>query len=59
MNKQIALQSISGMPKKFDLEDLIERLLLLDKIEKGRQDVKNKEIYSHDEAKKRLSKWIK
>lgn len=59
MEKQVALDSINGMPTNFELEDLFERLILLDKIEKGRQDIKNGNVVSHEEASKKLSKWLK
>jgi len=59
MNKQAAIDSIKEMPQKFELDELFERLLVIEKIERGREDVKNKQIYTHEEAKEELKKWLK
>ncbi len=59
MTRQSVIQTISDMPNNFELEDLVERLVLVEKIEKGRDDVKNNKVYSHEEAKSKLGKWLK
>jgi len=47
------------MPQEFELDELIERLIVLEKIEKGRKDVVSGQSYSHEEAKGKLDKWLK
>lgn len=59
MNKQVAIDSIKDMPQDFELEELIERLVVLEKIEKGRKDVQEGNTFSHQEAKGKLNKWLK
>ena len=59
MNRQNVIQTINDMPNKFELDELIERLVLLEKIEKGRGDVNNGDVFSNDEAKLKLGKWLK
>ena len=59
MNKQAAIDSIKDMPQDFELDELIERLLVLDKIEKGRKDIQKGNTFSHGEAKGKLDKWLK
>ncbi len=59
MNKQVAIDSLKGMPQDFELDELIERLVVLEKIEKGRKDVESGQTYSHEEAKSKLNKWLK
>ncbi len=58
MKKDIALASINEMPQDFELDDLIERLVVLDKIERGREEVKKGQTVSHEEAKTVLAKWL-
>jgi predicted transcriptional regulator len=58
MNKQTAIASVNEMPQEFELDELIERLVLMEKIEKGRKDVKEGKTYTHEEAKAKLGKWI-
>ena len=59
MNKQVAIDSLKDMPQDFDLDELIERLVVLEKIEKGKKDVKNSQTVTHEEAKSKLNKWLK
>ena len=59
MNKQLAIDSLNDMPSDFELEDLMERLVVLEKIEKGRQDIDEKKIHFHEEAKTKLGKWLR
>ena len=47
------------MPQDFELDELIERLVVLEKIEKGRKDVESGKTFSHEEAKAELNKWLK
>lgn len=55
MNRQNVIASISEMPQSFELEELIERLVVLEKIERGRQDVKDGNKLSHAAARKELT----
>lgn len=54
------LESIKSMPEdKFDdIDVLLERLVMLEKIEKGEQDIVEGRIFSNEEAKQKLSKWL-
>lgn len=59
MTKSAAVATIESLPDEFSLEDLIERFIVLEKIEKGLEQVKSGQTLSSDEAKKRLEKWLK
>ena len=59
IDKQIAIDSINDMPQKIELEELFERLIVIEKIERGREDVRNGNTISHEEAKEKLRKWLK
>ena len=59
MNKQAAIDSIKDMPQDFELDELIERLVVIEKIEKGRNDINKGNTFSHSEAKSKLDKWLK
>jgi predicted transcriptional regulator len=56
--KTTVLDTIQQMPNEFSLDDLMERLILIKKVEKGLQQVKEGKTYSHEEAKKWLAKWL-
>ncbi|WP_421765346.1 hypothetical protein [Ekhidna sp.] len=59
MNKQLAIDSLKDMPQDFELDELIERLVVLEKIEKGKKDIQAGNTFSHEEAKSKLDKWLK
>ena len=52
-----AADAISNMPKDSGLDDIIYRLYVIDKVHKGREEVRNGQTISSDEMKKEMSKW--
>ncbi|MGV8119099.1 MAG: hypothetical protein AB2L14_04970 [Candidatus Xenobiia bacterium LiM19] len=57
--KETILKALETLPDESSLEDAIERLVLLSKINKGIEDAENGHMISHEEAKKRFEKWLK
>ena len=47
------------MPDNFNTTELFDRVLLINKIEEGRKQIKEGEGLAADEAKKKLKKWLK
>ncbi|MEJ0056189.1 MAG: hypothetical protein WDN75_11300 [Bacteroidota bacterium] len=58
MKKSAVLESISKLPEEFSIDEVIERLILIEKIEKGRQQIKEGKINSEAEVKVKLNKWL-
>jgi predicted transcriptional regulator len=58
MRKATVLDSISKLPEEFSIDDLVERLIISEKIEKGRQQVKEGKVNTEEQAKAKLSKWL-
>lgn len=52
--KQKVLEAIEGLPADATLEDAIERLVLLAKIERGLAELDTGQGIDHGEAKRRL-----
>lgn len=59
MTQQLVLETLKKMPEHFDVEELIERLIFIDKVEEGLEDSKNGKVVSLDSAKEQLGKWLK
>jgi predicted transcriptional regulator len=59
LTKSEVLKSINSLPGKFEAEDAIERIVLLEKIRLGIEQSKAGKVVSKEEAKKRLKKWLK
>ncbi len=59
MKKAKVLDTINEMPADFDLEDLIERLIFIDKVEKGLQQAREGKVIPHEEVKRKIKEWSK
>jgi aryl-alcohol dehydrogenase-like predicted oxidoreductase len=59
MKKIEVIDTLKEMPDEFSADELIERILLLQKIDAGLNQVQTGKIYSEEEAEKRLEKWLK
>lgn len=59
LTKQRLKEQIENFPNEFSLEELIERLILVEKIETGDTQSKNEETISEDELEKEIEKWFK
>jgi len=57
--KEIAIDTINQLPENVGFEDIINALYIKAKFDKGIKDIKNNKGIGHEEAKKRLSKWLK
>ncbi|MBL8812517.1 MAG: hypothetical protein JNM43_20300 [Planctomycetaceae bacterium] len=58
MKKSRIEQIMASLPEKVDVDDLIERLHLLDKIEQAEKQLARGEGVSHETAKQRLSQRL-
>jgi predicted transcriptional regulator len=58
MKKEIVIESISKLPDEFSIEEIIERLIIIEKIEKGQQQIKEGKVNTEEEAKAKLGKWL-
>ena len=61
LSKQKLIESIKAMPEdKFeDIDILIERIVMLEKIENAEKDIEEGRVYTTEEAKRRLERWLK
>ena len=58
MTKHTVLEAIQQLPNDFQLEDLFEKLLLINRIEEGIRQSDNGETLSEDEARAYLGRWL-
>lgn len=59
LNKEQLLNSLKYLPEQFSLDELIDRIILLQKIEVGLEQSKAGQTKSTREAKESLSRWLK
>ncbi|WP_202909820.1 hypothetical protein [Mucilaginibacter pedocola] len=48
---------VAHMPDKFSVDDLVEKILLLQKIEIGEQEIQNGEGIDWEDLKKEMEQW--
>ena len=53
------LKTIEEMPDEFSAEDAIEKLIVLNKIEKARKEIGDGKGLTTAGAKKKLQQWLK
>lgn len=52
-------QSLKNMPDSFSLDELVDRAILLDKIERGNQQSLNNDVLSEEDLEAEMKKWFK
>jgi hypothetical protein len=58
IKKQLTL-TLEQFPEQFSLEELIDKLILLDKIERGNIQSENNEVINEEELENEMQKWFK
>ena len=59
LTKDKIKRTIDTLPEQFTIEDVIEELIVIDKIEQGLKDIEEGNVYTTDEVTQKLSKWLK
>jgi hypothetical protein len=57
MKREKAIETVKQFPQEFELDDLIERLVFVEKAEKGLRQVEQGQTISHDQVKEMIKKW--
>jgi len=52
-------EQIENFPESFSLDELIERLILIEKIEIGKQQSSNNEVVDESDVDEEIKKWFK
>lgn len=59
ISKKKLLQSIKDLPENFSLDELLDRIVFLQKVETGLEQSANGKTVSTSQAKAKLKKWLK
>ncbi len=59
MTKTLLNEVVQQMPNEFSIDELLERLMLIESIEKGRKQFQDGKVLTHEEVGKKLEKWLK
>ncbi len=53
------IKTITKFPEHFSIDELVDKMILLDKIEKGIQQADNNQVISDEELEKKIEEWLK
>jgi predicted transcriptional regulator len=59
MQKSTILETLNSFPNDFNLDEFIERLIVIEKIEQGLADEAIGDLIGHEELKKLVTQWKK
>jgi predicted transcriptional regulator len=57
--KEKVLQSVQSLPEDASIEDAMERLLFLAKVQRGLQQADAGHTVPHNQVKERMEKWLR
>lgn len=59
MSKEVVRQMVETLPDEVTIDDIVERLMLLQSFEEGRKQYAEGKFYTHEEVGKQLEEWLK
>ncbi len=57
--KEIVEKAMENLPEEDTIDEAMERLLVLSKIEEGLSDLENGRTHTHEEVGQMLREWLK
>ena len=59
LNRNTVQKSIDKLPPEFSIDELIEQLIFIEKVEEGIKQSNEGNVVSHEDVKSIISKWSK
>jgi hypothetical protein len=59
ITKTQLIHTLDNMPENITIDQVIDQLIFLEKVQKGLDDSTNGRIKTKDQAKEKLNKWFK
>jgi predicted transcriptional regulator len=57
--KQNILNAVQQLPEQTSIDEVMELLFILSKVERGCLEADEGKIFSHQEAEERMKRWLK
>ena len=57
--KQEVVRMVSNLPDEVGYDEIMSEIYFRQKVDKSLKQIEEGKVISHEEAKKRISKWIK
>ncbi len=59
LTKEKVRKTIDRLPENFTVDQVVEELILLNKIEEGLNDIEQGRVFTTNQVKKELKTWLK
>ena len=59
MTKILVSEAVREMPDEFSIDDLVEKLMLIQSFEEGRQQYQTGKVFTHQEVSQKLEKLLR
>ena len=59
ITKTQIINSLNNLPDNVTIDQVIEHLIVVEKVQKGLEDSASGKVYSKEEAKDQIKKWLK
>ena len=59
LTKEKLKQTINNLPDSFTIDELIDQLIFIEKVEEGIQQSKENKVVSNEDVRKIIEKWSK
>ena len=58
IEKSSILKVLESMPERVSINELMEKLILVEKVDRGLEQIRRGETLTHEEVKSRFSRWL-
>ena len=59
LTKDKVIKTIDRLPDNFTVDQLVEEIVVLNKIEEGLKDIEDGRVFTTDQVKQELEAWLK
>jgi predicted transcriptional regulator len=59
ITKTQLISTLEKLPENLTIDQVIDHIIFIEKVQKGLEDSENGRVYTNEEARKKLSKWLK
>lgn len=59
LTKAIVKQQIDSFPEVFSIDEIVEKLILIDKIERGNEQSMLRQVITEEQVDKNIEEWFK
>jgi len=59
ITKTQIINTLENLPENLTIDQVIDHLIFIEKVQKGLADSANNRVNTKEEAKKKLTKWLK